>query len=97
MKRARTVAGNDNRPAAAATAEDVFLAWLLWLPEGADPRKAALTEIARIDRRGGVRGAADGLRSLFVQLVAAGGAGDPRPAGAGHAPVSPMDRSPPRP
>ncbi|MDP3896068.1 MAG: hypothetical protein Q8Q62_05285 [Mesorhizobium sp.] len=30
--------------------EEVFLAWLLWLPEGADMATAARREIARIDR-----------------------------------------------
>lgn len=48
--------------AAAATgfrAEDMFLAWLFHLPAGADICNAARTEMARLDREGGVE---DGAR-----------------------------------
>ena len=36
--------------AASASAEAVFLDWLLWLPPGREPCQAARDELARIDR-----------------------------------------------
>lgn len=47
-------AGDTNRcwPLADTRPEDVFLAWLAWLPAGADIRTAAKAEIDRLDRVG---------------------------------------------
>ena len=49
--------------------EEVFLAWLMWLPAGADRRQAAAREIERIDERA-IRGEGPmKLRALFVDLA----------------------------
>lgn len=54
--------------------EDVFLVWLLGLPEGADPAEAARVEIARIDAAGLAQEKLRRLRALFSALALAGGA-----------------------
>lgn len=54
--------------------EDVFIVWLLGLPEGADPAEAARTEIARIDAKGLADGRLHRLRALFDALARTGGA-----------------------
>lgn len=54
--------------------EDVFLVWLLGLPEGADPAAAARIEIARIDAAGLAQEKLRRLRALFCALALAGGA-----------------------
>lgn len=47
-----------------ASPEEIFLAWLLSLPDGVDASCAAAAEIARLDRARSVRGKR--LRQLFV-------------------------------
>ena len=54
--------------------EDVFLVWLLGLPEGTDPAEAARIEIARIDAAGLADGRLHRLRALFGALARTGGA-----------------------
>lgn len=49
--------------------EDVFLVWLLGLPEGADPAEAARIEIARIDAAGLADDRLHRLRALFGALT----------------------------
>jgi hypothetical protein len=48
--------------------EDIFLSWLLWLPQGSDIRTAAAREVARLDRRAPLP---DGLRRLRALLITA--------------------------
>jgi hypothetical protein len=73
VSRARPRAGNDNRPPRQSVrAEDLFVAWLLWLPEGVDPRKAALAEIARLDGRKRAGAGEARLRALFAELATGG-------------------------
>ncbi|MCO5146759.1 MAG: hypothetical protein M9895_11360 [Aquamicrobium sp.] len=54
--------------------EDVFLVWLLGLPEGTDPAEAARIEIARIDAAELADGRLHRLRALFGALARTGGA-----------------------
>ncbi len=56
--------------------EDVFLAWLLSLPSGADIAAAALIEIERLDRAAPLSSGPARLKSLMEQAVAT--AADPR-------------------
>jgi len=66
---------NDSEPAFAAepssgvSAEDVFLAWLLWLPEGVDVAVAASVEIERLDRAAPLSPRAARLRELMLQVA----------------------------
>ena len=53
--------------------EDVFIAWLLWLPDGVDLPEAALQEIAKLDHRAALPPGAKRLRDLL--LAVARGAG----------------------
>jgi hypothetical protein len=46
----------------------IFLSWLLWLPEDADPAIAARTEIDRIDRLVGGNATTAELRDLLHAL-----------------------------
>ena len=56
-------------PEAKPEPEDVLIAWLLWLPREADVAKAAADEVARMDKRLSLSGAAACLRELLLQLV----------------------------
>ncbi len=56
-----------------ATPEDAFLAWVLWLPAGADIAECARMEIARID--GGDVTDARSMRLRDLLAAAAGSAG----------------------
>src|SRR3546814_20121905 len=47
--------------------EDVFLAWLCSLPEGADIAAAARRAVARIERRAPLRPELQRLRDLFLE------------------------------
>ena len=49
--------------------EDVFIAWLLWLPDGVDLPEAALQEVARLDRRPALSPGAERLRDLLLAVV----------------------------
>lgn len=67
-------AGDEGRPAARwpssqTCPEDVFLAWLLGLPEGTDPAQAALVEIERIDRAAPRGAGPQRLRELMAELA----------------------------
>jgi len=53
--------------------EEAFLAWLLWLPPGRDPHRAAHAELARLDGRAHLAPPARRLRDLFAALVAEDG------------------------
>jgi hypothetical protein len=46
--------------------EDIFLAWLLSLPDGVDPSDAAVAEIVRLDRARFRSPRRKRLRELFV-------------------------------
>lgn len=69
-------AGNPARrwPSTRTEPEDVFLVWLLGLPDGTDPAEAARREIARIDAAGPADGRLHRLRALFGALARTGGA-----------------------
>lgn len=56
-------------PAAQTRPEDVFLAWLLALPENADTAAAARREIARLDRAAPLGAGPERLRTLMVELA----------------------------
>ena len=49
--------------------EDVFIAWLLWLPDGVDLPEAALQEVARLDRRPALPPGAERLRDLLLAVA----------------------------
>lgn len=53
--------------------EDIFIAWLLWLPDDVDLPEAALQEIAKLDHRAALPPGAKRLRDLL--LAVARGAG----------------------
>ena len=55
--------------------EDVFIAWLLWLPDGVDLPEAALQEVARLDRRPALPPGAERLRDLLLAVVRGQGQG----------------------
>ena len=77
--RARPPAGETTPDAASASPEAVFLAWLLWLPPGREPRQAARAELARIDRHPRpLPPSARRLRAMFATLLA------PEPASSGE-------------
>ena len=70
-KRSDSVACTAPDEQSPACPEAVFLAWLLWLPAGREPRSAALDEIARIDRHPVPLTAEAGrLRAMFAALLA---------------------------
>lgn len=53
-------------------AHDIFLAWLLWLPDGSDRIEAAKSEIEKIDRCTETDQTTRELRRLLDALIAAG-------------------------
>lgn len=57
-------------PLALASPEDVFLAWLVALPEDADIAAAARAQIARIDRVVPASAPLRRLRALFEEAAA---------------------------
>lgn len=57
------------RRTSVASPEDTFLAWILWLPEGADIAASARVEIARIDGAGNASASTLRLRALFEQAA----------------------------
>lgn len=59
-------------PAPQTRPEDVFLAWLLALPDGADAAEAARREIARLDRAAPLAPGLERLRQLMIELARAG-------------------------
>lgn len=64
-----TTARRDRRSdGSGSQALGIFLSWLLWLPEEADPAIAARTEIDRIDRLAGANATAAELRNLLQAL-----------------------------
>ena len=48
--------------------EDIFIAWLLWLPDDVDLPEAALQEVARLDRRAASPPGAKRLRDLLLAV-----------------------------
>lgn len=46
--------------------EDIFLAWLMGLPQGADVRMAAAREVARLDRYAQLSAGPGRLRELLL-------------------------------
>lgn len=68
-------------PLAQASPEDVFLAWLVGLPEGADVVEAARAQIARLDRAVPLPAQALRLRALLEEATAV------KPGGAGLSPL----------
>lgn len=50
--------------------EEVFLAWLMWLPADADRRQAAAREVSRIDASAARGEGPARLRALFADLAA---------------------------
>lgn len=50
--------------------EEVFLAWLMWLPADADRRQAAAREVSRIDASDAKGEGPTKLRALFADLAA---------------------------
>jgi hypothetical protein len=68
-----TAAPERNPDGSTAQALDIFLAWLLWLPDEADFAAAARTEIDRIDRLAGADATAAELRGLLHGLAQARG------------------------
>ena len=56
-------------PSARTSPEDVFLVWLLGLPDGTDPARAARAEIARLDRAAPLAAGPRRLRELMVELT----------------------------
>lgn len=50
--------------------EEVFLAWLMWLPADIDRRKAAAREVSRIDASEAKGEGPTKLRALFADLAA---------------------------
>lgn len=57
--------------------EDVFLAWLLALPEGMDLAQAARREIARLDAAAPLGPGPARLRGLFIEAATAAAANAP--------------------
>ena len=49
--------------------EDIFIAWLLWLPDDVDLPEAALQEVARLDRRAALPPDAKRLRDLLLAVA----------------------------
>jgi hypothetical protein len=49
-----------------ASPEDIFLAWLIRLPDGVDPSDAAAAEVVRLDRARLRSPSRERLRELFV-------------------------------
>jgi hypothetical protein len=59
--------GHHREPDPAAL--DIFLSWLLWLPDEEDPATAAQAEIDKIDRMAGANATTAGLRDLLHALT----------------------------
>lgn len=70
----------EQRAVAALRPEDVFMAWLVRLPPGADVARAALAEIARIDGAALSHAGVSQLRDLFAQAAGIQPAVPPLPA-----------------
>jgi hypothetical protein len=49
--------------------EDIFLSWLLWLPDDADVPSAAADEVARLDRHAPLEPGAKRLRDLLLSAA----------------------------
>jgi hypothetical protein len=56
-------------PTAQSRAEDVFLAWVLGLPDDADIALAAKVEVARLDRSAPLPPGAERLREFLVEAT----------------------------
>ncbi len=60
------------QPSTQTSPEDVFLLWLLQLPERADVAEAARSEIARLDRAAPLSPGPARLRELMAEAAEAG-------------------------
>ena len=69
LKRAERVTATRSASPACARPEDIFLAWLFWLPKNADLLEAARREIQRIDCRAIDADGPRQLKALFVALI----------------------------
>jgi hypothetical protein len=56
-----------------ASPEEIFLAWLLSLPDGANASEAAAAEVARLDQRSLRSRCGKRLRELFVAAAECSG------------------------
>ena len=77
LARRETFPHNNNRSgksriSAGTSPEDVFLFWLLLLPEGTDIAEAARDEIARLDRAAPLPPGPARLRELMAQTAKTG-------------------------
>ncbi len=76
-RRVRRDRGASQKPPAGGAAaelpspETVFLAWSLWLPDGADIAAAAQREITRIERKAPLCPDLMRLHALFLETAAA--------------------------
>nr|WP_295468489.1 hypothetical protein [Mesorhizobium sp.] len=68
----RSTGAPDPRDNPRPKAHDIFLAWLLWLPDGLDRIEAARSEIDKIDRCGETNPTTRELRRLLDALIASG-------------------------
>ncbi len=69
LKLAERVAAIPSTGSATARPEDIFLAWLFWLPKNADLIEAASREIQRIDSRAIDADGPQQLKALFMALI----------------------------
>ena len=69
LKLPQRVAASQSPGSAAARPEEIFLAWLFWLPKNADPIEAARREIQRIDSRAIDADGPQQLKALFTAMV----------------------------
>jgi hypothetical protein len=71
-----TLTFSDNTPALVlpsdrpASPEEIFLAWVLCLPDGVDPSEATAAEVARLDTARSRSSRGERLRELFVAAIA---------------------------
>jgi len=65
---AQTIAERNN--IAQKSPEEIFLAWLIWLPKEADMAAAAAQEVRKLDLYHGNLTGPHRLREMFVALIA---------------------------
>jgi hypothetical protein len=69
LKLVETASAATRSNPAIARPEDIFLAWLFWLPRDADLLEAATCEIHRIDSRAIDADGPRQLKALFMALI----------------------------
>ncbi|KXF78870.1 hypothetical protein ATN84_03665 [Paramesorhizobium deserti] len=60
----------ERRNIAQKSPEEIFLAWLIWLPKEADMAAAAAQEVRKLDLYRGNLAGPHRLREMFVALIA---------------------------